>query len=552
MAHALVAERGGQRTYGGRDCVAATSRAHDGVIAFEGFVNPVGETSPLPTRWATWLDRPQSQFTSVLGWAAATIVFVGIVTFLGGPNLGDASQSFYSTWAVAHGNLACAYSSTPRLQFSPLFTPSQLIAPLYPLATGALAALFRIGHAATFPSSSQLGSHCSSAFVAYYHWALRSHVLMTTLRLGYVVWLVLMGGVVAVIRAAGRGRCHRETVVVLAVALLSPVYLCIVEFFHPQDVLAMGLILASVAGALSGRWVWSGIMVGLAIATQQYAFLALAPLFMVSSPNRRAAFAASATLAVAVIDIPMAILTSGRAIRPALFGSSRITFLDTKGLTSTGGTVLWELHLQGLLLFAITRALPIVAAAALGWWTWRRLGSAALEPAPLLSLIAASLCLRLVFEENLFGYYFMAISVALVVLDAARGRLRGSVVAWLALVTLAFNPVPEWVFLRWEHRGVDLYVIVPLLFMSTALVVVLYDALHHRVRWYLLAWVVVVVLTAFPQFYGRSLGASLLPMWDWQVILVPTAFALAIEPLATLVTGRQGLRVILRWRKAPG
>ena len=55
---------------------------------------------------------------------------------------------------------------------------------------------------------------------------------------------------------------------------------------------------------------------------------------------------------------------------------------------------------------------------------------------PLISLVATSLALRLVFEQNIFGYYFMALCVTLVLLDVISGRIRGELVAWLALITL--------------------------------------------------------------------------------------------------------------------
>ena len=65
-----------------------------------------------------------------------------------------------------------------------------------------------------------------------------------------------------------------------------------------------------------------------------------------------------------------------------------------------------------------------------------------MDPVPLLALMALSLSLRLVFEQNLYGYYFMAFAVSLVLLDVVGGRIRGQLVAWLGLLTLAYNPFP--------------------------------------------------------------------------------------------------------------
>ena len=56
-------------------------------------------------------------------------------------------------------------------------------------------------------------------------------------------------------------------------------------------------------------------------------------------------------------------------------------------------------------LFVISRVAPIVVLMALAWWVSRRLGAHLLSPIPLISLVAASLIFRLIFEGNLFGYY---------------------------------------------------------------------------------------------------------------------------------------------------
>jgi hypothetical protein len=77
----------------------------------------------------------------------------------------------------------------------------------------------------------------------------------------------------------------------------------------------------------------------------------------------------------------------------------------------------------------------------LAWWIRDRLGASVLEPIPLFSLLATSLWLRLLFEVNLWGYYFMAVAVLVLALDVVRGRIRWSYVAWLILVTVAFHPV---------------------------------------------------------------------------------------------------------------
>jgi hypothetical protein len=209
----------------------------------------------------------------------------------------------------------------------------------------------------------------------------------------------------------------------------------LLDDFHPQDLLAMGLVLGGVACVRRSWWVWAGVLFGLAVTSQQFALLVVAPLFVVAPANRRIRFAAAVLGTAALVVLPMVAVTSGRALGPVLIGSGNTP--------SVGGTVLWELHLHGAVLVGLSRVLPIILAMTLASWAVRRLGTAVLEPVPLMALVATSLSLRLVFEQNLFGYYFTALAVSLVLLDVIRGRIRGQLVLWITLVTpLAFNPSP--------------------------------------------------------------------------------------------------------------
>ncbi len=151
----------------------------------------------------------------------------------------------------------------------------------------------------------------------------------------------------------------------------------------------------------------------------------------------------------------------------------------------------------------------------------RRLGRSVLEPVPLISLIATSISFRLVFEQNLFGYYFMALAVLLLLLDAVHGRIRGQLVAWLTLVVLAFDPVPR-IHLLSEYSPSVLHGDRVLSRFSGA-------SGHDRVHWYLVAWVGVVAV-AFASYPIGNFRYPL-PTWLWQIVLVSTGVALAVKPL---------------------
>ena len=87
----------------------------------------------------------------LLGWILSIGVFVGLIATFAGPSDVDVGESVNSTWAIAHGQIACAYPSVP-----PAGEP--LAAPLYPLASGAVAAITEIGHSTPFPAAEAFGT----------------------------------------------------------------------------------------------------------------------------------------------------------------------------------------------------------------------------------------------------------------------------------------------------------------------------------------------------------------------------------------------------------
>ena len=230
------------------------------------------------------LDRRLPGRQCVLAWVVATAIFVGLIALLGGPTANDASESLYSTWAVAHGDFSCTYSPTPSdvASFIPDYRPGPYVSPLWPLVSGGLAAVTSIGHDQPFPSQQALGTSCTHADQAMYRWAHQSRAMVPTLGLGYLTWFVLLAGVVALLRASGRGRTGWEAAGVILVVLTPLVWEPLLDEFHPQDLLAMGLVLAGLACALRRSWIWAGVLLGLAVLSQQFALLVLVPLFVVA------------------------------------------------------------------------------------------------------------------------------------------------------------------------------------------------------------------------------------------------------------------------------
>src|ERR1700688_4657679 len=128
-------------------------------MPFSSLTRTRSEPSPL----VLWLDRPRSQKWCVASWVVATAVFSGVTTLLGGLTQLDALLSTYSSWLIAHGNVACAYPPGSSVYFP-------LTAPLYPVVAGGLAALFRVGHGIPFPNQAALGHSCLNWLAPMTRW----------------------------------------------------------------------------------------------------------------------------------------------------------------------------------------------------------------------------------------------------------------------------------------------------------------------------------------------------------------------------------------------
>lgn len=373
----------------------------------------------------SWFTRPLSAWACLLGWIVASGVFVGAVAGAGGPAVGDAYLIIYPTWAVSHGQFVCMYPPHPASILS-------LAAPVYPMVAGGVGYITHIGSSVSFPTGTALGHNCGKAVVAMVNWSAHAGAVEPTLRTGYVVWLFLMAGLIMVLRASGRGRSGWEPTGLIIAAALPPVWFCVEMYAHPQDVVAMGFTLAAVACSLRSRWIAAGIFIAIALLTQQYTLLVAIPLFVVAPAAGKIRFVGAAAATVAIVALPLIVLTSGSAIRPA--------FLGTGNVGGLGGTVAWEAHIRGgAALFLGSRLPPLVLALALSWYVVRRVGPTVLDPQILIPLIAVCLSLRLVFEDTIFSYYYMPLAVSLVVIDVVHGRIRQRLVAWVAMVTLVYT-----------------------------------------------------------------------------------------------------------------
>ena len=437
----------------------------------------------------------------MLGWCVATSLFTAIVVLLGGFSGNDTYESVFSTWAIAHGQLACAFPQGFRVT-----------APLYPLLSGGIAAFGHIGHAVPFPPESTMGEHCSTAFPTINTWSFAAGAAAATVKIGYLGWFFLMAGTIALLRSTGRGRCGWEPLTLVMLACLPAVWTCVNSTFHPEDLMALGLSLAAVACARRGSWTAAGFLIGLAFLSQQFALLVALPLLVLAPARRRIPFGLTGLVTVAAVALPLIHVTKGSAEHAIVFGTG-----NTGGI---GGSVIWQLGLHGLPLLLLSRIMPIVLAALITWAVGRRLGPRAFEPVVMLSLIAVSLSLRLVFEQQIFEYYFMALSVALVLLDVVRGHLRGSLVAWILTVTSVYLGEIDTVGRDGHFRPA----LVLIALAAIALLTLRGAPARSQAAWIALLAATLVAWTG-PHLLVQP------TVWAWQILLVGWGVALAAGPL---------------------
>ena len=488
-----------------------------------------GEWLPAVT---ALLDRPLSAWWCRFGWLAASGLFVALVFVFAGPSTTDANESTYSAWAIAHGDVACAYPPVGQPQGA--VPPGPPIPPVYPLLSAGIAAITDIGHHVPYPSSAALGPGCRNGFDAEHKWAVESGAQKPTVWIGCLGWFALMAGVIAWLRACGRGRRGWEPFTLVVVAGLLPVWMAVQSVFHPQDLLALGFALWAVASARRGRWILAGILCSIAILSQQFALLVALPLVVVAPARKRLSFVAAGLVTGTIVVLPMAVMTSGHVVRAIALGSG-----DSPGV---GGTVLWELHSTGagtvaVLLFRIA---PLAVSLAVSLWAARRLGERSLDPVPLLSLIAVSLTLRLVFEVSLWTYYFMALAVCLVLLEVTQGAIRRSVAAWFAVLTLVICRISIYPFglTKW-----GLYLqndLLSILIGGAALLAVMLHFFRGDDRRTLWPWLIVAFVDLFNLLPLRNGFMSGQVVWFSQLVLVVPGMLLAAQPLRNAI--RNGAR----------
>jgi Glycosyltransferase family 87 len=105
---------------------------------------------------------------------------------------------------------------------------------------------------------------------------------------------------------AERGQSTAVQGLVAGLAVINPLTFKALHWGHPEDLLAAALCIGAVLAALRDRSLLSGLLLGLAVATKQWAVLAVLPALL-AAPRRHVPLVGVAVAAAGAFMLPMAI-----------------------------------------------------------------------------------------------------------------------------------------------------------------------------------------------------------------------------------------------------
>jgi hypothetical protein len=364
---------------------------------------------------------------------AAACCFVGVVVVRHGPSDGqDTAPLTAVTTAVADGDLRVAASVTE------LPDP-----PGYPLLAAPLVTLFRgsVGAPSWCTPSDRLGAPGGDRAQAVAH-AVAEGVPVCGVTptngappippwyrsqgvLGVASWLVMALGALALLRAGGADTIAREAGLLAFLAFLPAAAGALVQLYHPQDIVSLGLGLGGLAQTIRGRWALAGGLFGAALLSKQFALLLLLPALVVAPGRRPRLLLGGTAVAVAVAGMLPFFAAAPRAALDNLSGFSG-------GGALAGQTVLSLTGIHGDVASAIARDAPVMFALVVCVWAARRRIPWASAPAAVVALALACTGSRLVFESVVFPYYLLSASVLVLLVDLVAKRSPHWSLAWCA------------------------------------------------------------------------------------------------------------------------
>lgn len=258
---------------------------------------------------------------------------------------------------------------------------------------------------------------------------------------------------------ARAGRPRVACFIVPAALLVNPLTYAALDYGHPEELLGAALCAGAVLCAARGRGLAAGLLLGCAVATKQWAVLAVLPVLLAAPRGTRMRLVGAAAGSGALFLVPMLLadpsrfwlaqksvgiattfqhtVTAGNIWFPFAHGSTGQT------LTPDGMQVTTQYSLPsalGHLTHPLVIALALAACAA--YWRRRR-GAAGDE---VLQLVALLFLVRCIFDPLTYSYHHAPFLVALICYEALRRRvpvLSGYAIAMLLLMTHVIAPMKD-------------------------------------------------------------------------------------------------------------
>jgi hypothetical protein len=248
--------------------------------------------------------------------------------------------------------------------------------------------------------------------------------------------------------AARRGASRVAQLLIAALCLLNPLTLQALNSGHPEEVLTAALTVAAVASAAEGHGRRTAVLLGLAIASKQWAVIAILPVLL-ALPGRRIRVGVAAAVVAVALTLPSVIAapgvfsetnhsaaSAGRVVTPWSVWYPLAT-VRTESVGKGPGQLTLQVHEVPSPIGSLSHPLILLLAVLLPVALALRRGRTSLSGADAMALLALLALLRCALDpvDNL--YYHAPLLLALLGWDALDSRglpLRGLSAAAFALL----------------------------------------------------------------------------------------------------------------------
>jgi glycosyl transferase family 87 len=257
-----------------------------------------------------------------------------------------------------------------------------------------------------------------------------------------VLATVILGLALARI-AAERGQSTAVQGLIAGLAVINPITFRALHWGHPEELLCAALCVGAVLAALRERELLAGVLLGLAIATKQWALIAVLPALLAAPRRRLPLLAIASTIAVAFY-LPGLILNADRfsttteaAAGQAAGGASTTPWSLWWPLAGIADSPFGERYMAPAWIGALSHPLIVLLPIPLALLLWRRRDR---RPDDALLLLALLFLLRCLLDTWNNDYYHAPFFLALLAWET----VRRSGVPLLSLVVAVLLGVSFW------------------------------------------------------------------------------------------------------------